>query len=361
MIIISPLVRMVASIATIVLYAVTALSCFGGLIPPSITPIGSVLTIGMPILLTLSLIVTTAWFSFGHWFIGGLGILTFLICINPIRMWFPMQSAPKPTEGATQFTLLTWNILHGADLEKPDYDGLRTIEEILKIDADIVCLQEFTQDDVKEMVSSHKVTMEKLLESYPYQLGLNASYDITILSKYPLRHVYFGSAYKYILSEYCVVSLPKHNIALGNIHLPSFALDEKEKSIFTPRGSMEQKEALTSRIYAKLKYAIPVRAEAAEKVIGGLTQLSMPTIICGDFNDVPASWTYRLFLKAGFKDAYCATNLFPTYTFYPHGFYFHLDQMLYCGDITPLSVDRLNIRTSDHLPLLATFEIPSNQ
>ncbi|MDE7510540.1 MAG: endonuclease/exonuclease/phosphatase family protein, partial [Muribaculaceae bacterium] len=84
---------------------------------------------------------------------------------------------------------------------------------------------------------------------------------------------------------------------------------------------------------------------------------SMPTVICGDFNDVPASWTYRLFLKEGFKDAYCATNFFPTYTFYPHGFYFHLDQMLYRGDIRPLGVDRLDIRTSDHLPLLATFEV----
>ncbi len=357
MIIVSPILRLVCSIATMVLYAVTILACFGGVISPSITPIGSVLTIGMPIVLTLSAVVAVAWFCFGHWIVGGFGVLTFFICASPIKMWFPMQTAPEPTENSVQFTLLTWNILHGADLQHPDYKGLRTIQEVMKADADIVCMQEFTGGDADEMIKKYPATFDSLKRQYPYHLGLNATYDITILSKYPLRHAYFGSAYKYVLSESCVVSLPGREIALGNIHLPSFALDEKEKTIFAPRGNMEQKEKLTSRIYAKLKHAIPMRATAAEKVIGGLTQLSMPTVICGDFNDVPASWTYRLFLKAGFKDAYCATNFFPTYTFYPNGFYFHLDQIMYRGDIRPLSVKRLNIRTSDHLPLLATFEV----
>lgn len=348
---------MVFTIATIILYAATALCCFGGVISPTITPIGSVLTIGMPIMLTLSAIVTVAWFCFGHWIVGGLGVLTFFICASPIKMWFPMQKAPEPQEEAFRFTLLTWNILHGADLGEPEHEGVRTMEEVLRINPDIVCMQEFTGSDAAEMNRKAPATMDSINSRYPYRLGMNATYDITILSKFPLEHLYFGSAYNYVLSECCVVSLPGRRIALANIHLPSFALDESEKTIFAPRGDMNQKEKLTSRIYAKLKHAIPMRALAAEKVLGGLTQLSMPTVICGDFNDVPASWTYRLFLKEGFKDAYCATNFFPTYTFYPHGFYFHLDQMLYRGDIRPLGVDRLDIRTSDHLPLLATFEV----
>lgn len=357
MILVSPIIRLVCKIATLILYIVTLISCFGGYIPPSITPIGSVLTIGMPFLLIISAIVTIVWFCMGRWIIGGLGALTFFIAINPIKMWFPMQSAEKPSEGSFKFTLLTWNILHGADLEKPEYNGLRTIEEAMKLAPDIICMQEFTGGDNEMMKRKYPATMDSLLALYPYQLGLNAKYDITIFSKYPLRHAYFGSVYQWVLAEYCVVSLPGRDIALGNIHLPSFALDENEKSIFAPSTNLQRKEDLTSRIYAKLKHAIPVRAVAAEKVIGGLTQLSMPMVICGDFNDVPASWTYRLFLKAGFKDAYCETNFFPTYTFYPNGFYFHLDQIFYRGEIRPLSVERLNIRTSDHLPLLATFEL----
>lgn len=349
---------MVCSIASILLYAVTALACFGGVISPSITSLGTLLTIGMPVLLILSAIVTVAWFCFGHWIVGGLGALTFVICLSPIKMWFPMQRAPEPEEESIKFSLLTWNILHGADLEKPGYDGVRTMEEVLRIDPDIVCMQEFTGGDADMMQRKAPATMDSIISRYPYRLGMNASYDITIFSKYPLEHLYFGSAYNYVLSESCIVSLPGRRIALGNIHLPSFALDEKEKTIFAPSGNIDQKEDLTTRIYAKLKHAIPLRATAAEKVLGGLTQVSTPIVICGDFNDVPASWTYRLFLKAGFKDAYCATNFFPTYTFYPHGFYFHLDQIFYRGDIRPLSVERLNIRTSDHLPLLATFEVP---
>lgn len=348
---------MVASVLTILLYIATAISCFGGTIPPEITPLGSVLVIGMPMLVTLSAIVTVLWFCFGHWLVGSLGVVMFLVCASPIKMWFPMGSGKEAAPGNPTFTLLTWNILHGADLGQPTDTGSRTLRTILEVDPDIVCMQEMTGFTPKDLQHFSQATVDSLLKRYPYQLGVGRTYDICILSKYPLRHVYFGSVNNFILSQYCTVKVGGREIALANIHLPSFALDEKEKGIFTPRGTKKEKEALTKQIYRKLRHAIPLRADAAEKVMRGFQPMAMPVVVVGDFNDVPASWTYRLFLKDGFKDAYCATNFFPTYTFYPHGFYFHLDQVMYRGNIRPLSVERLDVRTSDHLPLLATFEI----
>lgn len=357
MIIISPIVRIVATIATLILYLLTIVSCFGGMIPPSVTPLGSVLAIGMPVMVTVSAIVTVAWFCFGHWIVGGLGVLTFFACASPIRMWFPMNSSQEPDPGNPTFTILTWNILHGDDITRPNYNGSRTMETILRTDADIVCLQEMQGFNAEKMRRFRQSTVDSVLARYPYQLGIGTTYDICILSKYPLRHIYFGSVNKFILAEYCTVKIKGRELAVANIHLPSFALDENEKTIFTPRGSADQKEQLGKRIFRKLKHAFPVRAEAAKKVTNGFERLAMPVVVVGDFNDVPASWTYRLFLKAGFKDAWCATNFFPTYTFYPHAFYFHLDQVMYRGNIRPLTVERLDIRTSDHLPQLATFEI----
>ena len=357
MFIVSPIMRMVASIATIILYIITAISCYGGIIPPSVTTLGSILVIGMPVLVTLSAIVTVAWFCFGHWIVGSLGVVMFLCCAGPVKMWFPLASGQDPTPGSPTFTILTWNILHGDDLGKPDYQGSRTLVTILRTDADIVCLQEMQGFDKKHMRHFSKTTADSVLEKYPYRLGLGTTYDICILSKYPLRHIYFGSVNSFILAEYCTVKIGQREIAIANMHLPSFALNDEEKTIFSPRGSTEKKENLSKSIFHKMQHAFPVRADAAKKVIRGFDHIAMPIVLVGDFNDVPASWTYRMFLKAGFKDAYCATNFFPTYTFYPHLFYFHLDQVMYRGNIRPLSVDRLNIRTSDHLPQLAKFEI----
>ena len=352
----SPIFRLVASVITIIIYLVTVLSCYGGMIPPTWSAWGSVLTIGMPVMLTLSAVACVVWFVRGHWFMGGLGVLMFLLCINPIKMWFPMNGTQKQSPGTRTFTLLQWNILHGDDLGRPDYAGSRTMEEILRVDADIVCLQECTGFTQKSLRKYSKATVDSVLARYPYQLG-EGSYDLRILSKYPLRHIYFGSVFNYRLADYVAVTLPGGTqVAVADIHLPSFALNEEEKGIFSKRGTAARKEDMAHRIVGKLKHAIPLRATAAEKVRDGFKELAMPLIIVGDFNDVPASWTYRVFTRAGFRDAYCETNFLPTYTFYPNLFYFHLDQIFYRGDIAPLSVKRLDIRTSDHLPLLSTFE-----
>lgn len=361
MIVVSPILRIIGIIASAILWTITAISCFGGLIPPSVTPLGSVMTIGMPYLVTLSAIVTILWFCFGHWIIGSGGVLMFIVCISPIRMWFPMNFEKKPEAGVRTFSILTWNILHGDDLEKPDYKGSRVFEEILKQDADIVCLQECFGFKPNLLRHFSQETLDSVLAKYPYQLG-DGTYDLRILSKYPLRHIYFGSAYKFTLAEYFTVRFPEREIAMANIHLPSFALDENEKNIFSMGDSVgiSGKENLTKRILAKFNHAIPIRALAARKVNDGFKGLAMPVIVCGDFNDVPASWTYRLFLKSGFKDAYTATNFFPTHTFYPHGFYFHLDQIFYRGKVKPLSVKRINIKSSDHYPLRAEFEFETD-
>lgn len=346
-----------ATIATFLLYIVTAFCCFGGMVSPEIFPLGSVAVIGMPIMLTLTAVVVIAWFCFGHWIVGGFGVLTFFLCMSPIKMWFPMSSPTEADPGEPTLTVLTWNILHGSDLEKPDSKDSRTLSKILEINADVVCLQEIFSFDERGMEHFSAATMDSLRKVYPYELG-DGTYDLRVLSKYPLRHIYFGSLNSFNLSEYFTIKTPVREVAMANVHLPSFALDENEKEIFsTDDLDPDSKERLGLSIFRKLKYAFPIRAEAAQKVLNSFDGLAMPTIVCGDFNDVPASWVYRMFLKDGFQDAYTATNFFPTYTFYPHMFYFHLDQIFYRGGVRPLSVERVDLRTSDHLGLVARFQI----
>lgn len=358
MFIVSPMLRLAGMIASLTVYLVTILSCFGGVIPPTFTAWGSILTIGMPVMLTISAVITILWFCFGHWIIGGAGVLTFFICLSPIRMWFPMNGENEPDPGQPSFTVLTWNILHDRDLQDSNHSGSRTFAKILELDPDIVCLQEIQGFTKENLHHYDPARIDSLMKRYPYVLGED-SYDLRILSKYPLRHIYFGSVNHYTLAEYFTVRFPHREIAMCNVHLPSFALDENEKHIFSGTDRNEKapsKESMTKAILRKLNYAIPVRANAASKVNNGFQNLAMPVIVCGDFNDVPASWTYRLFLRSGFKDAFVETNFFPTYTFWPNGFRFHLDQIFYRGSVRPLSVKRIDIRTSDHMPLLATFE-----
>lgn len=357
MLIISPILRLIFKIATIIFYLLTALCCFGGYISPEIFPLGSVAVIGMPIMLTISAILTIIWLCMGRWIVAAIGVIMFIACATPIKMWFPMNSPTDPEPGAPTLTLLTWNTLHGSDLEQPDYDGSRMMEKILELRPDVVCLQEIFGFNKGALQHFSQQALDSLRAIYPYELG-NGTYDLRILSRYPLRHIYFGSLHSIRLAECFTVKTPTREVAIANVHLPSFLLNDDEKGIFHMSNvNAKKKETLGLGIIRKMERVFPQRAEAARKVLNGFDELAMPTIVCGDFNDVPASWTYRLFLKEGFQDAYVATNFFPTYTFYPNLMYFHLDQIFYRGALRPLSVERIDIRTSDHLPLLATFQI----
>ncbi|MDE6271509.1 MAG: endonuclease/exonuclease/phosphatase family protein [Muribaculaceae bacterium] len=357
MIIVSPLIKLGLKIATFVVYLITIFCCYGGYIPPEIFPLGSVAVIGMPVIVTLSAAIVILWLCFGRWIMALIGVGMFILCGAPIKMWFPMNSPTEAEPGAPVLTLLTWNALHGSDLEKPDYEGSRLLETILEVNADVVCLQEVYCIDKSCLTHFSQSTADSIARIYPYQLG-DGTYDLRILSKYPLRHIYFGSLYSYRLAECFTVKTPTREIAMVNVHLPSYVLDSKEKQILKIGDSgMAEKKKLGRKIVHKMERTFPQRAEGAEKVLGGVDELAMPTIICGDFNDVPASWTYRLFLKRGFMDAYDATNFFPTHTFNTNMMYVHLDQIFYRGALRPLSVDRINIRCSDHYPLVAKFQI----
>lgn len=357
MIIVSPIIRLALKIASFALYLLTAFCCFGGNVSPELFPLGSVAVVGMPVMLTLSAVVCGVWLCMGRWFVGGAGVLMFLVCLSPIRMWFPMHTASKSVEGEPVLTILTWNILGGEDLEMPATTEARTLNKILEVNADVVCLQEVFDFSEKGFKHFSQSAMDSLRKIYPYELG-KETYDLRILSKYPLRNAYSGSRKSLNWGVNFIVSSPMGEIAMANVHFPSFGLDEDERSIFTDHNvSAREKENQGKDVLRKMKRAFPIRAEVAEDLIDCYEGVDMPAIVCGDFNDVPASWVYRMFLNAGFKDAYCATNFFPTYTFYPNLFYFHLDQIFYRGALRPLSVERIDLKTSDHLGLVARFQI----
>ena len=98
------------------------------------------------------------------------------------------------------------------------------------------------------------------------------------------------------------------------------------------------------------------RADRAADILRALDKVSGPLIVCGDFNDVPESWCYRLLRGDDLRDAYVETSFGPLITYNRHAFWFHLDQILYRGPLQALSVKKGRLRSSDHYPLLAEFE-----
>ncbi|MDE5808215.1 MAG: endonuclease/exonuclease/phosphatase family protein, partial [Muribaculaceae bacterium] len=262
----------------------------------------------------------------------------------------------------------TYNILHGDDQEKGnDKPGNRSFEYIINSGADIVCLQEMNSvvNDPKEVHNLHEF-QDTLKKIYPYQVG-SVSCDQKVLSKYPVRmlnhEAFFGPGDNRWFSAF-KVTIKRRELTLINMHLISMSLSDKERDIVKDFAKGKGKEAmgeLKGSIMNKFHNRTMFRADRAAAIRRAIDNVNGPLIICGDFNDVPESWCYRLLRGDDLRDAYVETSFGPLVTYNRHGFWFHLDQIFYRGPLQALSVTKGRLRSSDHYPLIAEFEFTNKQ
>ncbi len=80
-----------------------------------------------------------------------------------------------------------------------------------------------------------------------------------------------------------------------------------------------------------------------------------PFIVAGDFNDIPDCYAVRTIRGKDMHDAYADAAFGPTITYHGDKFYFRIDQVLYKGPFKAVDIERGDIASSDHNPLLTTF------
>lgn len=95
--------------------------------------------------------------------------------------------------------------------------------------------------------------------------------------------------------------------------------------------------------------------------LGASAEDGMPTVLCGDFNAIPASATYRLAVRS-LRDAQIVSGANPKPTFPSRYPLMRLDHIFVTADIsverTTVLQNRLTRVSSDHLPLLADITLP---
>lgn len=364
--IISPVVRTVLRIASFVLYALTLLAAFGGHINPSYITFPVFFVTAMPYFVIATSIVILLWLLSGRFITAGIGVLTLFLAWSPVTTAIPFHFSKKAEPGAVTFKVLTYNILHGDDQEKGNNaPGNRSFEYVINSGADIVCLQEMNNLNDPNEVHNLASFQDTLRKVYPYQAGSTYT-DHKVLSKYPIRllnhDVFFGAGDNKWYSAF-KVTIKGRELTLINMHLPSMALSDQERNIVKDIAKGKGKEAmgeLKGPIMNKFHNKTTYRAELVQRLRTTIDNVNGPLIICGDFNDVPESWCYRLLRGKDLHDAYVETSFGPLVTYNRHAFWFHLDQIFYRGPIEALSVKKGRIRSSDHYPLIAEFEFTNN-
>lgn len=363
MIAISPILRLAARLVTFAIFVCTLISAFSGYIPPVYWSAPSVAVLVFPYLFIATAVAGVLWLLCRKYLMTVMAVVILIVCMPVAKDAVPFNFPDTPSVGKNTFTLLTYNILHGIDNEKgedsPGYS--RSLSYVINSGADIVCIQELYALSESETPAATKAQFDSIRRIYPFIIS-RKGLSMFLLSKYP---AVFGHVEKNVPGNIVTyhLKIKGRTVELINVHLTSYELTSKERKVISDLAEIHPRSSAThfkQALSGKLLKAFKKRSEDAD-ALRSLIDNALPNlIVCGDFNDVPASWAYRKIKGKDLSDARAQTSFGPGITYNDHYFYFQLDQILYRGDFKAIQTDIGSLKASDHYPVKVTFEfIPS--
>jgi endonuclease/exonuclease/phosphatase family metal-dependent hydrolase len=229
---------------------------------------------------------------------------------------------------------------------------------ILKTYPDVICLQEFNNAEAENNISLFKSTHRYYFFSKDHKRN-DGTYQsgCIIFSKYPIidsGRVAFPSEESLIYAD-----LLKGNdtIRIFTTHLQSFKFKKKDYAdIEKIKDSDESSFSASLSIMRKMKAAYKKRGIQANLVRTALDRSPYPTVITGDFNDVPNSYTY-FNIKADKNDAFLQRSFGLGRTFISIAPTLRIDYILLDKQFEVKQFDMVDEALSDHIMLVADIRL----
>ena len=149
-----------------------------------------------------------------------------------------------------------------------------------------------------------------------------------------------------------------HAIFSSGLICSSFGISKEEiEYINDIEYIVKESETYGKSVIYKLKRGFECRTQSTDLLLENLPDDILPLIICGDFNDTPLSYTYSQMSKAGMKDAFITASRGIGKTYCGPLPLLRIDYFWYNDYIEVVDYKRIKQTTSDHYPLIMTFNI----
>ncbi len=228
---------------------------------------------------------------------------------------------------------------------------------------DIACYQEFfTRDSSKLNNLDSLLSVQKALyvhTEYSSTINKVNHWGIATFSRYPIigkGKINFG----YKSNNTCIytdVKIDTDTIRVYNMHLQSIAFENSDyKYIADLQEDVENENMEQSKnILKRLKLAFVKRSRQADLIAESIANSPYKVIVCGDFNDTPASYSYNC-ISANLKDSFIESGTgfgrsyigaFPS---------FRIDYILHSPQFNAYNYRTIRDQLSDHFPISCYLE-----
>ncbi len=350
------------------------LVCCTGFLNPGRYWYIAILGVGFPfIVLVLLGFVFFWWFFKSKWALLSLAVL--LLGWTQVHLLFAFHpfASFNNAKPAGSLRVMQWNVAR-MDQMNPKRPGGSFRQPILdfiqQMDPDILCMEEFLESNNPREFDENIPYITTVLK-YPYHFfardhrRLDGVYEhgVIIFSKYPLldtlRIRYAGpdSAKAGESLIHTDIAVNGQRIRVFATHLQSLRFDGSDYNAINTITTGEHGTVTKSKsILKKFQQAYFLRSRQAELVRREMEDSPYPVVICGDFNDVPNSFSYAK-IKGNCTDAFLARGFGVGRTFAGISPTLRIDYIFADSKMEVLQCKKTILHYSDHYPLVADLKI----
>ena len=274
-------------------------------------------------------------------------VLVLVLCVNLFRKTFINFSF---SGGEGYLSILTHNV--GSSLKgnkKPLWSFYTSLQP------DILCFQEWHS-------GSPLFRLKDSLENKYHHTTSSKTNFWPVFSKFPI--IRQGELVSKAPGNGCtwadiqyIQNNTSDTLRVYNVHLVSNKISDQTEQLMQTRDLPDKTTwNKIKRVMQKYRKSLHLRVNQAIELKKHMNQSRHPIILAGDFNDIPASYVYRL-LHANLDDAFIKKGNGLAYTYAGKLPFLHIDNILTSKQIkmSTLTIKRVNY--SDHYPVLASFEL----
>ena len=307
-----------------------------------------------PYILTLNIAFVIFWVVFKYRY-AILSLAFILLGIFQLGNYFRFSGTES---GNTDFRVTSYNVKYFSGSKEDRLPG--RAEEILSFlkekNADIICLQEISLNN-RKLFDIMKVKDELPRIKHLQFAHTSQSGGLVTLTLYPIidmGEIRFEKSGNMVI--YTDLQINKDTVRVYNCHLQSYRLrpdDIQPLDSLTFANRREGLKGLKS-VSGKVKSAFVKRAKQAVQLGEHIAQSPYPVIVCGDFNDTPVSFTYRM-VKGNLKDAFIESGSGFGNTYNGWLPSFRIDYVLHSAHYKGYNFTVDHVDFSDHFPVTCDF------
>lgn len=264
---------------------------FGGNADPTHANASAMMVYALPILIIIDTVLLAYWLIRKRWHWAAIPGVVLLFSLRYIGTIY-QPGIHILGNYASQHSILvaTYNV----ERFKHETSGFRAddiLSEMKRQEVDVMCLQEYSDE------SGDKRNSDNYRQEFSHMA--KGRDDMVIYSRYPIRRsgtIDFGDTNNSAM--WADINIDGKTVRLINVHLQTTGINRTKRKVakMQQNGLDIGEWAIFKKLFENYTLGMVERAGQARQVAAEVEKSKYPVILCGDFNDVPYSYTYNTML-----------------------------------------------------------------